>query len=498
MDTSPIRILLVEDNRGDAVLLQDMLMGSASGGGFDLVWDDRLGKALDRLRRETFDAILLDLTLPDSRGLATLERIREAARTIPLIVLTGVEDEEVAIRAIRQGAQDYLVKGTVDGRAIAKAIRFAIDRKKTEDALRRSEAAYATAKVAVDTVNALSVGVVLVDVKGNVLSVNPTFERMTGYRNSEMAGTRTDACLHLLVRPEDLPETLAALAAAQQGGSTDFLGVTIIAKNGSPIPLIVGVSTIRDPVGLPGTIVMTLNDVSDLKRAEQVLEAYQAELRALSFRLSLAEERARRDLAVALHDTVGQTLALSKIKLGALGQLVTTPEASRELAAIREMFEEAVRQTRTLSFELSPPILYELGLDAALEWLGEEFQKRHGFEFQFDCEDKESIPESVSVLMFQAVRELLVNVGKHAKAKQVKVTSRMDGPQLCILVKDDGKGFDVEAATSASAKKASLGLFSIRERMRHIGGSFTVDTKPGSGTAATLRAPLDKKNTVET
>ena len=130
------RVLLVEDSRADAVLLQSML-ADAGAVSFEFTWADRLEEALDRIRQENFDVVLLDLKLPDSRGEATLERLQETAQEIPIVILTGLEDEALAVRAIRRGAQDYLVKGTLNGRSIARAIRYAVDRKRAEQQLKR-------------------------------------------------------------------------------------------------------------------------------------------------------------------------------------------------------------------------------------------------------------------------------------------------------------------------------------------------------------------------
>jgi signal transduction histidine kinase len=217
----------------------------------------------------------------------------------------------------------------------------------------------------------------------------------------------------------------------------------------------------------------------------------ETELRALSSELTLAEERARRELAVALHDTVGQTLALTKIKLGSLGQTLADKKARNALAEIREMFDEGVRQTRTLSFELSPPILYELGLGAAIEWLGEDFARRHGLQVHFEgtgqpCE----ITETTSVLLFQSARELFVNVAKHASAEHVHVSLKVETGRVLLAISDDGKGMEDDTAGNGRGGATSLGLFSIRERMRHIGGTFEIQSRRGHGTKVTLAAPL--------
>ena len=147
MTPDPVRVLLVEDNRGDAVLLQEMLLRDAQGQ-LDLYWTGSLREALDRIQRKPFDAVLLDLSLPDSHGLDTIVRLSAAAPAMPILVLTGLTDEEIASKAVRYGAEDYLVKGHTDARSIIRAIRYAIERKQAEGALVQAKAAAEEANVA--------------------------------------------------------------------------------------------------------------------------------------------------------------------------------------------------------------------------------------------------------------------------------------------------------------------------------------------------------------
>ena len=137
VETKRQRVLLVEDNPADAALIEGMFERQGTMP-LDLVRADSLGKALDRIAHEAFDAVLLDLTLPDSCGIATLERLQIAAQDVPIVILTGVDDEELALRAIRQGAQDYLFKGAMDGHALTRSVCYAIDRKRAEQALREA------------------------------------------------------------------------------------------------------------------------------------------------------------------------------------------------------------------------------------------------------------------------------------------------------------------------------------------------------------------------
>ena len=136
MNDKSIRLLLIEDNPGDARLLQEMLR-EAQDVHFELVWVDRLAKGLDKLQGDEVDAVLADLSLPDASGLDSVVRTRQAAPDVPIIVLTGSADSERGLRAVREGAQDYLIKGFVDPELVVRTIRYAIERKRTEAKLAR-------------------------------------------------------------------------------------------------------------------------------------------------------------------------------------------------------------------------------------------------------------------------------------------------------------------------------------------------------------------------
>ncbi len=152
MTPNPKRILVVEDNRADAVLLQEMLMRNAQGQ-FDLSWTSSLRETLDRIERESFDAVLLDLSLPDSHGLDTITRLCTTVPAMPILVITGLTDEQIATEAVRCGAEDYLVKGQTDARSIVRAIRYAIDRKHVEDALKAAKNSAERAKAVAEQAN---------------------------------------------------------------------------------------------------------------------------------------------------------------------------------------------------------------------------------------------------------------------------------------------------------------------------------------------------------
>ena len=136
MSSNPIKVLLVEDNPGDARLIKEIL-SEARGILFDVECADRLSRARKHLADEGADLVLLDLTLPDSRGLDTFTKLRVYAPGIPIVVLSGLNDETIAVKAVQEGAQDYLVKGQVDSNVLIRSIRYAIERKKAEETIRK-------------------------------------------------------------------------------------------------------------------------------------------------------------------------------------------------------------------------------------------------------------------------------------------------------------------------------------------------------------------------
>lgn len=235
--------------------------------------------------------------------------------------------------------------------------------------------------------------------------------------------------------------------------------------------------------------VAQMNSRTERAQPEEEIPAYEAKLRKLAAELSRVEDRERRRLAVTLHDRVGQTLALAQIKLESMRSLKLSPELAEGIVHVMELVEQSISHTRSLTAELSPPILYEVGLAAAIQWWAEQLQRRHGIITTLrgdSCPEPRN--EEIRMLMFQAARELLMNVVKHARVETVDVVMLRDDGILRVEVVDRGVGFDGNILTSSKG----FGLFSLRERLTNMGGGLSIESSPGHGTRAIVSVPVDR------
>lgn len=244
-------------------------------------------------------------------------------------------------------------------------------------------------------------------------------------------------------------------------------------------------SPVLDRSGRLAYLIHRVDDVTDLMR--RVTERTE-QLCRLSADLDAAEERERRQIARDLHDDLSQVLAAARIRLSVLcgdGR----EDVRRAALGIAALVDRADRSTRSLATQLAPALLYELGLTPALERLAEEMSASFGL--RVDIVD-DGLPKPLSQeahsIAYRAVRELLINVAKHARVRSTRLQLGREDGQLVVRVSDDGVGF---RADDRAQERRGLGLVSLTERLSFVGGSFGIRSVPGDGTEATLRLPLD-------
>jgi signal transduction histidine kinase len=246
---------------------------------------------------------------------------------------------------------------------------------------------------------------------------------------------------------------------------------------------------VRDLVRQLASLNQTLEQRIALRTAEAVERAQK--LRLLSAELSLAEERERRRIAQVLHDDLQQMLMAAQLHLRSLGKTENAAMRTEIMRTIQNMLERSFNLTRSLSVELSPPVLHDHGLAAALEWLAAQARKHHSAKVSVDA-DPSANPKAIDVrvFLFQAVRELLLNAVKHTAGSPVYISMKGIGlGKLRVIVSDRGPGFDPGKLDRQEIQLGGLGLFNIRERMASFGGKLQIDSAPGRGTRITLVAP---------
>lgn len=282
--------------------------------------------------------------------------------------------------------------------------------------------------------------------------------------------------LLVYVLKEDRPvyyEALSSMRRMDRGEWTLRVGP----RGREPVWVHATVGAIRAWDGTLEGLRWVARDVTEQRRADDELTRHRAQLRAMASELSAAEEKERRRIATGIHDRVSQTLAIAKMSLSAVRDAVPGGQ-TQAVRDVLGMLDTAIEESRSLTFELSPPILYELGLVPALQWLGELTHRRHGLAVRVSDRLGGDTPLQLRLLLFQAIRELLGNIVKHAGATLATVTlKKVAGGMVRVDVQDNGVGF---ATSTAGTGQNGYGLFNLRTRFDEIGGHFSVKSEPGT------------------
>jgi PAS domain S-box-containing protein len=399
--------------------------------------------------------------------------------TLAMYALAAGRDQEAGVlRRSRDDLEHRVEVRTSELHDANEALHAGAEvRKRAEEALSQVAAIEASTEDAVFTMSR----------DGKIVSCNPGAEKLYGYTTAELVG-RSIAMLLPRHRSMALPRMLERVS---RGESIAPFEAVRLRTNGTRIQMLLTISPIKDATGSVRGVCALVRDITRRKQAESKIAIYQQQLRCLASALSFAEQRERRRIASELHGHLAQMLIVSRIKVRMLQSTFVSESAPQPMEEIRQLLDKSIEYTRTLIWDLCPPMLHEVGLEAALEWLAEQMQERHGIDVRFeDDEQLKPSDENIRVLLFQAVHELLMNVIKHASASQAIVAVRKCEEQIEIRVEDNGAGFDPEAARARIGQDGGFGLFSIRERLDTIGGSFAIRSDPGLGSQATLRAPL--------
>ncbi|SHF16643.1 PAS domain S-box-containing protein [Fodinibius roseus] len=244
-----------------------------------------------------------------------------------------------------------------------------------------------------------------------------------------------------------------------------------------------------------------INDTLE-KRVEKrtgELRSYQTKLQSLASRLNEAEEQERQRLAAELHDNLGQMLSIAKMQVDRLRRNHFSEGHPEELRVLREIVNDALAYNQNLMVELKPPpVLHKENVTEVLQWTANKMEKQ-GLDIEVNDDGKpKPVDKQVRSTLHQSVRELLLNVIKHADTREARMHIQRMDQHVSVTIRDKGKGFDIHEHLLKSTEEGRFGLFNIQERMNWQGGAFEITSKPGKGTKAILYAPLKDQPAQET
>lgn len=516
MQETLIQTLLVEDNPGDIHLIRQMLADTP----FDravLTCAERLQTALTLCQQQAFDVVLLDLSLPDSHGYTTFERMRQQTPQTPIILLTGFDDQELALRAVRAGAQDYLIKGEISAQLLIRAMRYAMERKRTEEALREHHLRY---QALFENDN---IGVFIVDMDGRLLNLNRQAAVMLDQTVEQLL--HTPFCNYIL--PSEHAIFSQQMQTMLMGGLIPIHEQTFVRRNGSTIPVEVNSSVVRNAAGAILYIQSITRDISKRKQAEAALQAERSQLAQRvderTKELSIANAELKRSaqlkdeflatishelrtplsviltLAEALQDEIYGETALRQRK--ALDRIVKSGRHLLEL--INDIIDVSKIESGKLTLEIGPVAVTTLCEDC-LQMVQETAQTKQ-IQFIKTIQLTHELIYADGRRLMQILLNLLNNAVKFTPDSGqigLEVYEETDQELISFTVWDTGIGIasedlaklfrpfvQLDSKLSRHYQGAGLGLALVYRLTKLHGGSVAVTSKPNGGSRFTIALP---------
>ncbi len=495
-----IRVLYAEDDPQIAQMVQIYFSSFAPECTIEVVDSGR--RCLDRMAKERFDVVMVDLMMPELDGLQVLGELAARRDPTPVIMVSGHGQNELAVQALRAGAVDCIDKNSPEFRRVPDIVRRVHARNQAR--LAGQLAGHEPAEVRVMLVESSPVEAAVLKEfftqnapALHLATVEPaTLEaalenQLPGEALILGPGLGPGPALELLrkvrSRSEDLPIIVVSGApdsetavATFKLGAQDFL----VKKEGYQLELVFSLQNALKHTAAARQNVRLTRELAELNQSlEAQVAARTQELRAMSGRLLHIQEAERRTIAQELHDQIGQMLTGLKFQLEA-GQ-----KAGANLRESLELTDEILRYVRTLTLQLRPRILDDFGLQPALEWHLDLFRRQTGL--TVDCElalPATRLPSEIETTVFRVVQEALTNIARHARGAKASVTViHTEDGQLIVEIGDRGPGFEVERAL---AKRDSLGLAGLVERVQLAGGRIEIFSRAEQGTRIHAEFPL--------
>jgi PAS domain S-box-containing protein len=487
-----IHALLIEDDPDDILLLKDSL-DEVGLGRIKLDTADRLSRGLIQLGTQNYDVLLLDLNLPDSRGLDTLTTTVKRFPRLPVVVLSGLADDAITVEAVRRGAQDYLVKGDISGPLVLRVVRYAIERKQVEAVLRASEARYRT------LVETSPNGITLADLEGRLLLCNQQAARMHGFANPEaMLG---GDFFKLVALPERRFAALNTQKALNENRVT-HAEFTLLRRDGSQFPADISTAVLRNSAGAATGFICITRDVTERKKADdaekQLVMLEKEFISSVSSDLRTPLLSLMSNLDLLEKGEVKDELIQSEFLKHA------SSDANNLLDTVEELLDFSLLQGESLILNLEKVDLASQ-ISEVLQSLQEKAAARRvtflaaPMDVLITDVDQKRIRRVLVKLLENAIRF-------SAKGDTVLVIAKNLNDKIIINVIDEGGGISVEDSARLFEKyfKLSLstdqidygmglGLYVSKEIVKAHGGSLSISSQLKAGSTFTMSLPVNGK-----
>jgi two-component system, NarL family, sensor histidine kinase UhpB len=459
-----LSILVIEDNPADLFLINDMLCNS----GLpirEVHTAARISDALEILKNNDTSLVLLDLSLPDSFGINSFLKLRAETLKIPVIILTGLSESDIALETLKHGAQDYLVKGEFKSELLVKCIQYSIERKSAEEKILESEEKYRQMFYK----NPFPGWIY--DLKTlQILEVNEAAKQKYGYTKEEFLNLTID----------DIRAT------ADTDEWSDLIGNEIIKdkihsrfvqhkkKNGQTV--IAEITYFQ--INYFGKIAMQaqINDVTEKLRLEkELLEQHAIKQRQITEAVLSAQEKERKIIGAELHDNINQILATAKLYYGAVAD--NAENAKAMIAKGDEYISMAIQEIRKLSRDLVTPPFIESGLKHAISELAENIviTRRIKVKINLDDFEENDLSTEFKINMYRIIQEQLNNTLKHADASVIAININGTDDKINLEIIDNGVGFDTNTHSEG------IGMTNIQTRAGLFNGKMEIVSSPGKG-----------------
>jgi len=508
-NTEEQTILLIEDNPGDSRLIKEMLKEITSIN-YRLIIAETLKEGCEQIKKNDFILILLDLNLPDSSGIKTFDTVINFAEKIPVVLVSGMQDVELSLSLIKEGAQDYITKQDLNSTLLGKTIQFAIERKKllseliiankelafqNQEKEKRADELIVANKALLQSeenfrrsISESSLGIRIISIEGETIYANKAFLDIFEFNSLEEF---TSISAINRYTPESYAQHQERKEKRKNGNEVFDYEVSIVRKNAEIRHLKVS----RKEVlwnGVKHYQVINI-DITERKLTEEALNNSRLELRKFATHLQNVREEEKLVLAREIHDDLGQILVALKIDLGMFkkkisrgNENINSEEILSKFDDLSNLVDNTIKSARRIMNGLRPELIELLGFEEACKSYLHDFEETHQISSQFESTIMNlNIDLEQSVALFRILQEALNNIIKHARAKVVKIQLSNQTNKLIMEIIDNGVGFD----ENNKGRQDSYGLIGMKERVFLLEGSLNISSKVGKGTSVRVEMP---------